>query len=90
MNRCIVNVATGRYVIGQNRLRNAFHEDVVAWTDSLPIGCPVHNDVPYAFKAWAIRAARDVGYDLVLWADSCILPNGSLEPLWDRIADKKY
>lgn len=90
MNRCIVNVATQRFVPGQNRLRKAFDEAVLVWTNTYPPGSPQHHEMPYAFKAWALRAARDVGYDLVLWADSCIVPHGDIEPLWERIEERGY
>ena len=90
MNRCIVNVATQRFVAGQQRLRAAFDETVLCWTNAYPPGSPQHHENPYAFKAWAIKAAKDAGFDLVLWADACILPNGSLEPLWDRIEQRGY
>ena len=65
-------------------------ESVLCWTDAMPPNSPPHSVVPYAMKAHAIRAARDTGFDLVLWADACILPHGPIEPLWDRIEDDGY
>lgn len=91
MKRCIVNVATQRFVPGQQRLRRSFSDEtVLCWTNAYPPGSPQHHENPYAFKAHGIKAAQDAGYDLVLWADACILPHGSIEPLWDRIAECGY
>jgi hypothetical protein len=56
----------------------------------MPPGSPSHRDVPYAFKAHAIKQALDRGADLILWADSSILPIRSLEPLWQRIEAEGY
>lgn len=92
MTRCIVNVATGRFAAGQARLKNAFpDETVLCWTNAYPPGSPEHHVMPYAFKAHALQhAARELGFDLVLWADACIVPHQSIEPLWDRIESDGY
>ncbi len=103
MNRCVVNVASDSWVVGQRRLDAALAatgETLLAWTDRLPDGCPPHRDrgnlagqpnacVPYAFKAYALKSAAQ-SYDLLLWADACILPIKSLEPLWERIERDGY
>lgn len=91
MTRCIVNVATGRFTAGQSRLLRAFpDETVLCWTNAYPPGSPEHLAMPYAFKAYALQHARDLGFDLVLWADACIVPHGSIETLWDRIENDGY
>ncbi len=86
--RCICNVATGPYVRGQDRLkRSPFIDGCSLYThrDVMPPGSPSHQDVPYAFKAWALKHAADHGATVLLWADACILPICSLEPLWEKI-----
>jgi hypothetical protein len=88
MRRCIVNVATGHYVIGQRRLRDSPYIDpaeILTWADVMPPHSPSHLDVPYAFKAHAMRVAAEGGSDLVLWADACILPLRPLDRLWQQI-----
>lgn len=86
MSRCIVNVATGRYVVGQQRLRGTVSgTQFMGWADSMPPGSPSHLDYPYAFKAWALKAAADAGHDVLLWCDACIVPHRSLDSLWERI-----
>lgn len=103
MKRAVVNVSTDSWVTGQQRLKHrveCYDERIVTWTDQLPFGCPPHRPfgklagpqnqcVPYAFKGFAMQeAARD--YDLLLWADACILPVKPMERLWERIERDGY
>lgn len=101
MSRCIVNVATGTYLGGQRRLwANQFLDGfgrihngqlwnenaecmLMTWADMLPPGTP--GGIPYAFKAFALKAAAEAGHDTLLWADASILPIAPLEPLWETI-----
>lgn len=89
--RCIVNVATGHFVIGQQRLLASPHlcADTRVWTNELPPGSPTHEAKPYAFKSHALMAVADE-YPLLLWCDACIKPARSLEPLWERIERDGY
>jgi hypothetical protein len=91
MRGCVVNVATGRFVKGQQRLCAAIGAHAfVGWYDELPAGSPAHADVPYAFKAYALASAAELGHKLLLWADACIVPAVPLEPLFDRIERDGY
>lgn len=54
-----------------------------AWP--IPKEWPTHQDIPYGFKAYALKAAVDAGAEILLWADAAILPIRSMEPLWERI-----
>lgn len=93
MSRCIVNVATGEYVRGQQRLLSSEHVrrySSLMYADTMPPGSPSHRDVPYAFKAWAIKAAMEQGARLVLWADASIIPIRSIDPLWEKIERDGY
>lgn len=94
-SRCVVNVATGRYLKGQERLRAELERfspesTWMAWSDELPPGSPPHRERPYAFKAYGLRAAREAGFSTLLWADASVLPLRSLEPLWERIGRDGY
>lgn len=92
MKRCVASVATGRYVVGQRRLIAALRGQdthVACWMDTMPPGSPSHQDTPYGFKAYAVADVVSRGYDLVLWADACIVPR-DLTPLWDRIERDGY
>jgi hypothetical protein len=51
---------------------------------------PTHQQIPYAFKACALKEAVSAGADLLLWCDASILPIRSLEPLWERIERDGY
>ena len=94
LTRAVVNVATTPYYQrGATRLMRALElaqepASVICWR-TLPPECPAHDDVPYAFKAFALREAAKSA-DLLLWCDSCILPVRSLAPLWERIERDGY
>lgn len=64
------------------------HKNAGAWP--IPASWPTHQQKPFAFKAYALKAAMDYGADLLLWCDCCILPIRSLEPLWERIERDGY
>jgi hypothetical protein len=63
---------------------------MLAWTNMLPVGSPPHSEVPYAFKAYALKDAADRGNSLLLWADASILPIASVGPLFERIYGDGY
>jgi len=73
---CIVNVATGsNNVRGQKRLgqslrKHGYQGDFLKWTDSYPARSPTHQQVPYAFKFYALMEAIRRGYDTILWLDA--------------------
>ena len=96
MNRAVVSVATGSsYVRGQDRLRAAVLEldpgaAVCMWRNRLPKGCPSHEVVPYAMKAFAMREAMEKGHELLLWCDASVVPIKPLEALWARIERDGY
>lgn len=92
--RTIVNVSVGRrwtqsYVHGQERLRAELGKFANDWdtlrfyTNGYPIGCPRHQDVPFAFKAYALKEAAQSA-SLLLWCDACIVPVQSLQEIWRR------
>lgn len=80
MTRCIINVACGpktHYVDWQSRLDGSL-DDIgfpgasMFWTNCLPPDSPRHEDVPYAFKPFAFRAAEKAGHRQILWVDSAV------------------
>lgn len=88
--RAVVSVATGRYVQGLDRLTEwcaANSEDYVTWRDTLPAGSPTHQQIPYAFKAFALKAAAQT---TLLWCDASIIPVAPLDELWERIERDGY
>lgn len=103
MIRAVVNVATDSWVQGQERLIRKLEElgeNYRTWTNRLPDNCPPHRSygdlaapsnrcVPYAFKAYALREASEI-CDVLIWADACILPLRSLDPIWEKIERDGY
>jgi hypothetical protein len=94
--RCIVNVSIGGwYPKGQQRLRTSVKKhspgiDIVEWTDNYPAGCPPHITVPYAFKPYAFKAAKDQGYTSVLWLDSAAWAVRPLEPFFEAFEQEGH
>jgi hypothetical protein len=78
---CVVNFACPgreRYMEGQARLKLSLEEvykkDCILWAGRYPPGSPTHQEVPYAFKYYAIQTAFERGYDCALWLDaSCVI-----------------
>ena len=69
----VLNVATRRFVVGQDRLRESlgavgFKGTMMAWHDRFPPGSPTQHghrwphgpgEVPYRFKTYALKAALE-------------------------------
>ncbi|MCC6428028.1 MAG: hypothetical protein IT435_14555 [Phycisphaerales bacterium] len=76
---CIVNVSVGSwYPLGQQRMlasmrTHSVDAEPVVWANSYPCGSPTHQEVPFAFKTYAIQHARSLGFDRVLWLDSSLI-----------------
>lgn len=101
-----MNVSTGRFIRGQNRLKacefldgtrlihngvNVFDGGTALMTwDTLPPGSPSHEEIPYGFKVWGLKAALEAGYTTLLWADASVLPIAPLDALWERIEERGY
>ncbi len=105
MSRIVVSVATDSWIRLQDRLLRKMHdvgEATLYWRQQLPPGSPPHREAgvcaatladsirPYAFKAYALKAAEAAGHTSLLWCDACIVPLRSLAPLWDRIEQDGY
>ncbi len=71
---CIVNVADGLYVNGQNRLKESLakcgYKGDTMFFSSIPQGWPSHDESPMGYKPLAIREALKKGYAYVLWVDA--------------------
>jgi hypothetical protein len=90
--QCIVSFAdgTGSYRKKLQRLEQSmkgnFSGDLLLFTDYKEIGSPRHDEIPYAFKPYAIQKAIDLGYDFILWCDSPIYAKQNIQPVFDHIA----
>lgn len=79
----------GNYALGVERCvaglkANGYKGEVWAHT-SYPEGCPTHQEMPYAFKAWLLERAIRAGFEQVLWLDAACVPVKSLARLWYEI-----
>lgn len=85
---------------------SALGEQSMTWANQLPAGCPPHRVqgtygarhmgkpsdacVPYAFKAYALKAAADAGHTSLLWLDASVIPQHPLDRIWQEIETKGY
>lgn len=93
--RCIISFATGRYnsVLDrqiQTLLQHTEDVDHICYRDSYPKGCPTHEEIPYAFKAFVLKEAMDKGYTSILWMDAAIYIQHDIEPLFEHIEREGY
>ncbi len=94
-SKCIINVSTGRYIKGLDRLRESldtvgFDGDLLAWTAESQIGAPLHQHNPYAFKIYAFDEALRQGYRKILWVDASIWAIKPLDPIWEGLEKHGY
>lgn len=94
--RCILNVAVGTWhPKGQERLGESIvrldgTSDRVFWNDVYPEGSPTHQERPCAFKTFALKWAREAGYEQALWLDASMIIMKQMEPVWKEIEDKGH
>jgi hypothetical protein len=93
--RCILNAALGSYYTGQARLVKSLQDvgytgDKIFWRDQYPPGSPTHQQVPYAFKIYALLEARRQGYEVVLWLDASIWAIKNIEPVFRHIEERGH
>ena len=94
-DKCIINLATGRYVVGQDRLRvslgsTGFDGEFLAYTAEHQIGADLHKDNPYSFKINAFREAERQGFRFVLWLDASVWAVKNIQPIFDHIKEHGY
>ncbi len=87
-SQCIINLATGHYIKGQQRLKQSllnvgFKGDFLGWTHESEIGAPSHKIDPYAFKCYGFQRAYDIGYTQVLWVDASVYAVKPVEPIFE-------
>lgn len=75
----------------QSVKRVGFEGQRLSWPPgSFPDGCPSHQDVPFAFKPYCFREARDRGVELGLWLDAACVVIRDLTPIFNAIRDHGY
>lgn len=94
MKRAIVsfnNIPNSRYSRGIERQKQAvkstgFQGDHFVFSSFEEIGCPDHEDVPYAFKPYTIQRAADMGYEQILWMDSVVYPVKPMDHMFEHLS----
>lgn len=94
-SKCIVNLATGSYVKGQDRLRDSLQAtgyagEFLGWTAEHQIGAPLHAENPYAFKIFGFREAERQGHRFVMWLDASVWAIKNVQPIFDHIEEHGY
>lgn len=78
----------------QSLITTGWDGDFLPFHDYEEIGSPRHKGspdaVPYAFKAYSIKKAMDLGYRKILWLDSVIYATYTVNPLFDHIGKHGY
>jgi hypothetical protein len=92
MKNIIITFAKGnpRYIAAakvqkQSLIAKSYTGEYVCYTSENQLGSPMHQDNPYAFKAYAIKKAFDEGYDNILWLDSVVQCVAPLDKLFEHI-----
>lgn len=93
--RCVINLANGRYWKGQLRLMETLNfkwgGDLLFFSDTEQlIGCPSHDENPYAFKVFAFKEAIRRGYETILWLDASVYCEKSPTPVFEYIEQNGY
>jgi hypothetical protein len=95
----ICNLATdaGRYLRMQERLLFSlkavgFDGDIYAYNSEKEISpdCPLHSDVPYGFKPYAMQNAIQDGCDIVIWMDAAIYATKPIDGFINQIKNHGY
>jgi len=93
-DKVIINVSTGNYIVGQERLRSTlsgyYDGDILFFTEESQINSPTHKENPYAFKTYAFQHALNLGYKKILWLDASIYAIKDITPVWDMIEKDGY
>jgi len=95
MKKAIINFASGRHMLGQDRLRKSliahgFDGDFLGWQNENQLGCQPHINNPYSFKTFAFLKAFQMGYDLVLWLDASVVAVADMSSVWEKIETQGY
>ncbi len=100
MSRCIVSCCYtegrgDRYATFADRLEESLEAHAPGipreiWREAWPPDSPSHAEHNYAFKWFAVEAARQRGHTQVLWLDAGCCAHAPLTPLWEAIETRGY
>jgi hypothetical protein len=83
------------YPNGQARLKKSFEDngyngEFKFYHDEQQLGCPLHTETPYAFKAYALHRAFTDGYQRVIWCDASITLNRPFTEIESILDERGY
>lgn len=96
MKKAVINVCNtaGNYPKGQARLKKSIEQfgdcDFYGFVGESNVKAPLHTQIPYAFKPFAMDWLAQKGYDLIMWADASMYAVRPLQVLWDIIKNKGW
>src|SRR6188768_2277864 len=88
---CVVSFSNskGNYVKAMERLheslRNNFSGTFLGFIGEKAIGAPLHSEIPYGFKIYAIKAALAAGFTKILYVDSSCFAIKNIEPCFEEL-----
>jgi hypothetical protein len=92
MKIAVVTFANNGYSELINRQQTEFKKysncDYFHFSNFEEINSPSHSEIPYAFKPYAIKKVKDLGYDIVLWADSPVYPVKKITAILNKLKTK--
>jgi len=94
-NTAVACVAVGKwYPRGLERLDQSLNRihypgKKLFWENEYPSGSPTHQDVPYAFKAYALQEAVNQGLDAVLWLDASCWAVTKIDAIFQVAEERK-
>lgn len=71
-------------------LRYNFDGDFLSWIGEDTLGAPPHSQNPYAFKIYAFKKAKEIGFKRVLWVDSACFAIKNVQPCFDEIEKEGF
>lgn len=82
-----------RYILGQKRQQQSLKDvkyegDYFAFNSFEAIQSPNHTDIPYAFKPYAIKKVKDMGYKIVIWMDSPVYAIKNIDKFIEAITER--
>lgn len=89
--RAVISLANsrGNYHRALNRLEQSLVDnyggDMFMFRDESEVGAPPHEWLPYAFKVFAFRKVREMGYDQIVWLDSSVVAVRNVQPVFDHM-----
>ena len=92
-NKCIVTFGKGHnFLKGVERLRSRCQELNIPFEGftEYPVGCPTHEESPFAFKFFCIKECVKKGYKKILWLDSSVIIKTDLNDVFEDIEKRGY